>query len=96
MNRVQHAVEHVGLLAAAAPAVLTAITVSTTEDIIRGVIAVIVVAAVVYQAVIGTPGRTIDPWLQSIATLLVGYYFGLATKGFMAVQESVTKKMKGG
>lgn len=102
MNRLKDTVSSIHLLAAAAPAVLTAITVSTTEDIIRGVIAIAVIGAVLYQVVVGK--QTPDPWLQLMASGLIGYYFGLASKGFIAVQdtakkiiqESADKKKRGG
>lgn len=85
MNRIQTAMSSAHDLANVLPVVLSAITVSTTEDVIRGVIAVVVVGAIVYQSVMGSPGQAIDPWLQSIATLLVGYYFGLAQSTTKAV-----------
>lgn len=80
MNRLQHIAESAVNIAQAAPVILTAVTVATTEDIIRGVIAVVVVGAIVYQATLGGhAGAPVDPWLQSIASILIGYYFGLST-----------------
>lgn len=88
MSNIKTLAENAVQIAAAAPAIVAAIAVSTTEDVIRGVIAVVVVAAIVYQTAIA--GHASDPWLQSIATVLIGYYFGLAT----GIARSVTDKQQ--
>lgn len=84
MNRISQVAAGAHDVLAAAPLILSAITVSSPEDIIRGVIAVAVVGAIIYQSVTGG-SNSIDPWLQFVASSLIGYYFGLGTKEARAV-----------
>jgi hypothetical protein len=48
----------------------------TQEDWVRSIIAIVVIACVVAQALLG---QVIDDWLKTLAMVMIGYYFGRYT-----------------